>query len=114
MSLSIGGETTIVVIVCRLFQFKIIAMGIQGQVSLLFKLKEIGFDYIIYLMKHHHAEQHRFQMTLCAQPKVTLNASLLGYNILGTSLLPANGIYLICAAFSNCNIDVLIICDSPT
>ena len=31
-------------------------MGIQGQVSLLFKSKEIGFDDIIYLMEHLHSD----------------------------------------------------------
>ena len=90
-------------------------MGIQGQVSLLFKSKEIGFDDIIYVMEHLHSERRWLQITSRAWPKVTVNASLLGYKFLGgASFHPANGIYLICTALANHNIDVLVICDPPT
>jgi len=55
------------------------------------------------------------QITSRAWPKVTVDASLLGYKFLGgANFHPANGIYLICAALANHNIDVLAICDPPT
>jgi len=89
-------------------------MGIQGQGSLLFKSKEVEFNNIVYLIEHRHAERERSQMTSRVRPKVTIDASLIGYKYLGTSLHPSNGVHLICAALANRNIDVLIVCDPPT
>ena len=89
-------------------------MGIQGQGSLLFKSKEIEFNNIVYLIEHRHAKRERSQMTLRVRPKVTIDASLIGYKYLGTSLHPSNGVHLICTALANRNIDVLIVCDPPT
>jgi hypothetical protein len=89
-------------------------MGIQGQGSLLFKSKEIEFNNIIYLIEHRHAERERSGLTSRLRPKVTIDASLIGYKYLGTSLHPSNGVHIICTALANRNIDVLIVCDPPT
>ena len=89
-------------------------MGIQGQASILFKSKEIGLDDLIYLLDQHYVERKRSQLTSRACPKVTIDASLLGYKFLGTSLHPSNGVFLVCTILASRNIDVLLICDPPT
>jgi hypothetical protein len=89
-------------------------MGIQSQASLLFKSKEIEFDNIVYIIEHRHAERRRQQIISRARPTVTIDASLIGYKYLGTSLHPSDGVFFICSALANRNIDVLIMCDPPT
>ena len=91
-----------------------IIMGIQSQSSLLFKSNEIKFDNIVYIIEHWHAEQRRQGIISRARPTVTIDASLIGYKYLGTSLHPSDGVHLICRALANRNIDVLIMCDPPT
>ena len=87
-------------------------MGIQGQGSLLFKSAEIEFNNIVYLIEQRHAE--RRSSTSRVRPKVTMDASLIGYKFLGTNLHPSNGVHLIATALAIRNIDVLIVCDPPT
>jgi hypothetical protein len=70
-------------------------IGIQSQSALLFKSNEIDFDNIVYLLEQHHAEQRQQLMTSCMHPEVAIDASLLGYKYLGTSLHPFDGVYLI-------------------
>ena len=86
-------------------------MGVQSQGVLLFKSKEISFDDIIYLLEQHHAERKRAtpQLTLRVRPKVTIDASLIAYKFLGTTLHPSDGVFIISTALANRNIDVLII-----
>ena len=89
-------------------------MGIQSQSSLLFKSNDMKFDNIVYIIEHRHAERRRQEIISRVRPTVTIDASLIGYKYLGTSLHPSDGVYLICSALANRNIDVLIMCDPPT
>ena len=72
------------------------------------------FDNIVYIIEHRHAERRRQEIISRVRPTVTIDASLIGYKYLGTSLHPSDGVYLICSALANRNIDVLIMCDPPT
>lgn len=91
-------------------------MGVQSQGALLFKSKEILFDDIVYLLEQLHTERKRGTppLTLRVRPKVTIDASLIAYKFLGTTLHPSDGVFIISTALANRNIDVLIICDPPT
>lgn len=89
-------------------------MGIQSQGALLYKSSEINLDNIVYLIEQRHAERRRQLMTPRVRPTVTMDASLLGYKQLGTSLHPSDGVYLICNALANRSVDVIIVCDPPT
>lgn len=93
-------------------------MGIQSQNALLFKSNEMEFNDIVYLIEQRHAERRRSTtpnpITARVRPKVTIDASLIGYKFLGNSLHPSDGVLIICRALANRNIDVLIICDPPT
>jgi hypothetical protein len=44
---------------------------------------------------------------------VTIDALLLAYKYLGTSLYPSNSVFIISAALAKRNVGVLIICDPP-
>ena len=89
-------------------------MGIQSQAALLFKSNEIEFNNIVYLIEQRHAERRRRQQIARERPKVTIDASLIGFKFVGNSLHPSDGVYTICHAMANRNIDVLIMCDPPT
>ena len=88
-------------------------MGIQNQSALLFKSKEINFDDIVYLLEQHHAARRRSASTTRLRPKVTIDASLLAYKYLSTTLHPSDSISLISTALAKRNVDVLITCDPP-
>jgi hypothetical protein len=90
------------------------AMGIQSQAALLFKSKEVSLDDIVYLLEQHHAERKRSALTTRVRPKVTVDASLIAYKHLGTSLHPSDSVFVISAALAKRNVDVYIICDPPT
>ncbi len=92
-------------------------MGIQSQSALLIKLNEIVMIDIVYLIKQGHAERRRstpHPITARVRPKVTIDASLIRYKFLGSSLHPSDGVHIICRALVNQSIDVLIICNPPT
>jgi hypothetical protein len=89
-------------------------MSIQSQAALLFKSKEISLDDIVYLLEQQHAERRRSALTTRVRPKVTVDASLLAYKHLGTSLHPSDSVLIISTALANCKVDVFIICDPPT
>ena len=88
-------------------------MGIQSQGALLFKSKEISLDDMVYLLEHLHAERRRSGLTLRVRPMVTIDASLLAYKYLGTTLHPSDSIFFISKVMAKRNVDVLIICDPP-
>ena len=92
----------------------ITTMGIQSQSALLFKSKEIELVDIIYLLEQRHAERRRLSLTTLVRPKVTIDASLIVYKYLGTSLHPSDSVFMISTVFANQNVDVRIICDPPT
>jgi hypothetical protein len=48
------------------------------------------------------------------RPKVTVDASLVAYKHLGTSLHPSDSVIIISTALAKRNVDVYIICDPPT
>ena len=50
---------------------------------------------------------------MCTPPKVVIDASLIVFKFLATSLHPADGIHFISSALTKHNIDVLIIMDPP-
>ena len=68
----------------------------------------------MYLIEQRHAERRRRQQIARERPKVTIDASLIGFKFVGNSLHPSDGVYTICHAMANRNIDVLIMCDPPT
>lgn len=74
------------------------------------------FDDIVYLLEQLHTERKRMDppLTLRVRPKVTIDASLIGYKYLTSSLHPSDSVFLISRALAKRNIDVLIICDPPT
>ena len=91
-------------------------MGIQSQSALLFKSKEIKLDDIVYLLEQLHGERKRAEpqyLTERVRPKVTVDASLIAYKYLTSSLHPSDSVFLISTALAKRNIDVLIICDPP-
>ena len=53
-------------------------------------------------------------MTMRVRPKVTVDASLIAYKHLGTSLHPSDSVFVISTLLASCNVDVNIICDPPT
>ena len=89
-------------------------MGIQSQVSLLWKSKEIQLDDIIYFLEYLHAERRRSGLTTHVHPKVTIDASLIAYKHIATSLHPSDSVFIISTTLAKRNVDVLIICDPPT
>lgn len=52
-------------------------------------------------------------MTTCIRPKVTVDASLVVYKHLGSSLHPSDIVFIISNALASRNVDVFIICDPP-
>ena len=88
-------------------------MGIQSQGALLFKSKEISLDDMVYLLEQLHAERRRSGLTLRVRPMVTIDASLLAYKYLGTTLHPSDSISFISNVLAKRNVDVHIICDPP-
>ncbi len=71
----------------------------------------------MYVIKQCHAERITSTphlTTTLVQPKVTIDASFIGYKFLGYSLHPSDLFHIICRELANRSIDVLIICDPPT
>ena len=88
-------------------------MGIQGQNYMLWVSSDISFDNLVILLEHRLNERRRSHLTERVRPKVVVDASLLGYKVLGSNNVHASDyVWGICTALAKRNIDVLIICET--
>ena len=60
-------------------------MGIQGQHYMLWASSDISFDNLVILLEHRLNERRRSHLTERVRPKVVVDASLLGYKVLGSN-----------------------------
>lgn len=85
-------------------------MGIQGQNYMLWTSSDVSFDNLTFLLEHRLSERQRSHLTERIRPKVVVDASLLGYKVLGSNNVHASDyVWGICTALATRNIDVLII-----
>ena len=88
-------------------------MGIQGQNYMLWTSSDVSFDNLTFLLEHRLSERQRSHLTERIRPKVVVDASLLGYKVLGSNNVHASDyVWGICTALATRNIDVLIICET--
>ena len=83
-------------------------MGIQSCSSLLFRAEAVPFDLIVFLLESLHASRAAGGYTTRDRPKVSIDASLIGYHFIGKSTKPSTAIAAISGAFVRRGIDVVI------
>ena len=88
-------------------------MGIWGQSTMLWQSSEVTFDNLVFLVEQRLSERQRSNLTARLRSKVIVDASLLGYKVLGGSIgvHASDYVFGIFTALAKRNIDVLIICE---
>eukprot|EP00978_Attheya_sp_CCMP212_P018293 scaffold49881_cov35-Attheya_sp.AAC.1 len=89
-------------------------MGFQSQSKVLYKSTDVSFDLIVHLVtKRFEISKGRGECGGRSQPKVTIDANLIGYRFISRPCGPVGALRILSRPLSENYIDVVIIADVP-
>jgi hypothetical protein len=86
-------------------------MGILSQSTMFYKTKYLSMDTVINLVKLRYDSIKCELLSIRERACVVIDASLVGFKYVGTSTTPATGVVTVAQAFTDKNIDVIIVLD---
>ena len=88
-------------------------MGISSQRDITWKSKKVDFDHVVFLVKDVHRQRQQKKLTTRSRPKISIDASLLGFRFIGSTFKPSTAVKIIASSLAEKGIDVVINFDGP-
>jgi hypothetical protein len=86
-------------------------MGILSQSTMFYKTKYLSMDTVVNLVKLRYDSIKCELLSIRERACVVIDASLVGFKYVGTSTTPGTGVVTVAQAFTDKNIDVIIVLD---